>query len=295
MLSQEILAKIRQIELRTRRLLNGMQAGDYITALKGSGLEFDQIREYQVGDDVRFIDWNSSVRMNKMLVRQYLEERNRTVLLLVDTAPSTKFGSTETLKSELIANVASVLALVADYSKDAVGLIQYSNTMEKYIAPARGRKHAHKIMEHLFEYASTMPDEEQFFLPHLDSVAELLSRKHKNALVFVLSDFIDNASSIELFGRCGRHADMVAIRCLDPVERTFPEVGILAINNLYEQKTQVFDMSKKSNVYYNNVLQNRLMEQNKIFKKYKMDIVDLSPNTAFIEDLITFSKRRTIY
>src|ERR1700722_2016818 len=115
MLSNDILNKIKHIEIYTKRLLSGSMVGDSRSAVKGSGLEFDQIREYQVGDDVRFIDWNSSARMNKLLVKQYIEERNRTVLLAVDISNSSTFSSNEQLRYDLIAQIASVLALVADY------------------------------------------------------------------------------------------------------------------------------------------------------------------------------------
>lgn len=122
-LTQEVLNKIKQIEIQTRRLLSGTQVGDYSSAQKGSGLEFDQLREYQLGDDVRFIDWNASARTSKVLVKQYIEERNRTIILLVDQSASTFYSSEIYLKSDVIAQVASVLALVADYGKDHVGAL----------------------------------------------------------------------------------------------------------------------------------------------------------------------------
>jgi uncharacterized protein (DUF58 family) len=296
MISQELLSKIRSIEIHTRRLLSGMHVGDYTTALKGSGFEFDQIREYQAGDDVRFIDWNSSVRMNKMLVRQYLEERNRTILLLVDTSPSTKFGSTELLKSECMAQIASVLALVADYGKDAVGLVQYSEKLEQYLPPARGRKHVHALMEKLFEQASDITAGNNTLQPlAYHDIAQLLNTKHKNAIIFVISDFIDTEQSIEILGRASKHAEIVAIRCLDAVERSFPAVGILAMSSPRDNELHFFDMSTKSNNAYNKILEERLAQQNKQFKKYKIDCLDVSPGTSFMQDLINFSKRRMRY
>ena len=130
MISKEAFRKIRQIEISTKRLLNGSLVGDSRSAVKGTGLEFDQIRDYQIGDDVRFIDWNASARTNKFLVKQYIEERNRTVLLAVDVSASTLFSSTNYLKSDLVAQIASVLTLVADYGKDHSSLVLFSDEID---------------------------------------------------------------------------------------------------------------------------------------------------------------------
>ncbi len=297
MISQDLLKKIRNIEIHTRRLLSGTQVGDYSTALKGSGFEFDQIREYQAGDDVRFIDWKSTARMNKMLVRQYLEERNRTIVLMVDTSASTKFGSTETLKSELMAQIAGVLALVADYGKDTVGLIHYSDKLESYMPPARGRKHVHDIMQRLFTQASVIEQNK-----HVSSmpasyheVAQLIASKHKKSIIFVISDFIDTESFIESIGRTTKHSQVIAVRCLDRIERKFPPVGILAMHELQGATSNFFDMSKKSNSSYNVLLEERLKNQDKLFKKYNVDLFDAVPGTPFMHDLINFFRRRMMY
>src|SRR5665647_3240289 len=146
MISSEILKKIKQIEIYTQRLLTGSLVGDSRSAIKGQGLEFDQLREYQMGDDVRFIDWSSSARMDKLLVKQYIEERNRTVLLAVDVSASTFFSSDQELKNESMAQIASVLALVADYGKDHVGLILFSDEIEEFVPPSAGRMHVRLIM-----------------------------------------------------------------------------------------------------------------------------------------------------
>ena len=134
-LSKDVLQKIKHIEIQTRRLLSGSLIGDYSSTQKGSGMEFDQIREYQQGDDIRFIDWNATARSGKILVKQYIDERNRNVMLLVDNSGSTMFGSTEHLKSETIAQVASVLALVADCGKDHVGALLFPEEVTKMFAP----------------------------------------------------------------------------------------------------------------------------------------------------------------
>src|SRR5579859_3736101 len=216
MISQEVSKKIRLLEIHARRMINGMQVGDYNTAQKGSGFEFDQIREYQEGDDVRFIDWNSSVRMNKLLVRQYLEERNRTVFLLVDCSGSTVFSSHESLKSDLIAQIAGVLALVADYGKDNIGLFVCSDQVETYIPAARGREHVQTIMKTVFEASGATKK------TSLKAGLKFLMEHHqKNALVFIISDFIDEDFETTLGSVASRY-ECIAIRCLDTLETQAP-------------------------------------------------------------------------
>ena len=182
-LSKEVLQKVRSIEIHTRRLLSGTLIGDYSSAKKGSGLEFDQIRDYQEGDDVRFIDWKASARQDKLLVREYIEERSRALILAVDVSASTFFGSSDELKNDRYAQIASVLALVGDYSKDHVGLILFSDHVQTVIPPKAGRQHVRMIMERLFEAkpsGATVLD---------GALQRLIQMNRKDAMVFLISDF----------------------------------------------------------------------------------------------------------
>lgn len=293
MLAPDLLAKIRHIEIHTRRLLSGMQVGDYTTAQKGFGLEFDQIREYQTGDDVRFIDWSGTARAGKMLVRQYLEERNRVILLAVDVSPSTCYGSGTTLKSELMAEIASVLALVADYGKDAVGLICFGKKIEYYLPPARGRKQVHALMSYLLSTDEERKKKVPYAAPY--ELEQLVAMKHKNALVIVVSDFIDRESVIEELGRVGKRVELLALRCLDKLERAFPATGILALTGTREKETHFFDLSATGIARYNFLLQRRLHEQNLLMQKYMIDCLDVTPGDPFMHNLITFFRRRVRY
>ena len=139
MISADVAKRIREIEIYTKRMVSGSLIGDTTSAYKGSGLDFDQLREYQQGDDVRFIDWHSSARADKLLVRQYIEERNRTIILAVDCSASTFFGSQQRLKYDYMAEIAAILALVGNYGKDKVGLLLFSDNIELYIPPRRNR------------------------------------------------------------------------------------------------------------------------------------------------------------
>jgi len=149
-LNADLRRKIRQIEIYTRRLLTSSLVGDSRSAVRGSGFEFDQIREYRAGDDVRFIDWNASARINELLVKEFIEERSRTIILCVDVSLSSFFGSGTADKKQTMAEIASVLALVAGRGKDRIGLMLFSDTVELYVPPMRGLHHTHRLIEHLF-------------------------------------------------------------------------------------------------------------------------------------------------
>src|SRR3990172_8575591 len=151
-ISPEVRKKIKEIEIHTRRLLRGSMVGDSRSEMKGTGFEFDQIREYSMGDDIRFIDWNASARNNTMLVKQYIEERSRAIFLAVDISASMFLGSGPESKHDIIAQVASVLALVSEAGKDRVGLILFSDEIELYIPPSQGKYHIATIMQELFTH-----------------------------------------------------------------------------------------------------------------------------------------------
>ena len=206
MIDKENLRKIRHIEIATRRLLSGSLVGDTRSRLKGTGFEFDQIREYQQGDDVRFIDWRASARMNKFLIKEYVEERNRTVVLAVDCSASQRFASGNKLKSEVISQVASVLALVANYGSDNVSLVLFSDKIECFIPAGRGRNHTRAIMEVIFGFQPT--GKETAISCALEHVAK---QNRKDGILFLISDFIDDHSFDKSLSIVSRMYDTVAI------------------------------------------------------------------------------------
>lgn len=284
-LTQEVLNKIKQIEIQTRRLLSGTQVGDYSSAQKGSGLEFDQLREYQLGDDVRFIDWNASARTNKILVKQYIEERNRTIILLVDQSASTFYGSEISLKSDVIAQIASVLALVADYGKDHVGAILFSNEVRQVIPPRSGRKHVHNLME---SFLSQEPAGKTSLKIALE---RLIALQKKDAIVFILSDFFDTGYE-NLLKIAAKKFDVIAIRCLDKLETHFNVEGFLTIEDpeTYEQVT-----IKTGTQPLHNFLQQEKEAVDAILRTCGVELIDIQTNRPFIPDIIRFFKRRMMY
>ena len=289
MIHPEALKKIKQLEIATKRLLSGTLIGDDRSAVKGSGLEFDQIREYQLGDDVRFIDWNSSARMNKVLVKQYIEERNRTILLAVDVSGSQFYASDEHIKRDVLANIAGIITLVADYGKDNVGLILFSNEIELCIPPGKGKKHTKIVLESLFTHTPKQA------LTDINAPLTHIARlKRKDTLLFLISDFIVDNFEHRLAGIV-KNYDVVAIRCLDKNEQQFPQVGFLTVQDFETGESVLLDARKKGSADINQFLESRRISQDRIFKKYGIDSLTLANNKHFMGDLIRFFARRMRY
>ena len=284
-LSKDVLQKIKQIEIHTRRLLSGTMIGDYSSAQKGTGLEFDQIRDYQMGDDVRFIDWNASARNNKLLVKQYIEERNRTIMLLVDVSGSTSYGSTPLLKSQVITEVASILALVSDYGKDHIGALLFADEVEKVIPPARGRKHVHLLMEHLLTQQSSGATS-------IKSALERLVSGHKqDSVVFIISDFFDSGYE-KLLKIAARKHDVIAVRCLDPREKSFPLKGFLAV------KDPETDLEAEIEIGASDVeafLKEHRLKTASTLKKCGVDLLEVQTDRPFMGEIIRFFRKRMRY
>ncbi len=294
MLSQEVLTKIKHIEIYTRRILNNTLSGDSRSAMKGTGFEFDQIREYQVGDDVRYIDWNASVRMNMLLTKQYIEERSRSVILAVDCSGSTFFSSNEDLRFDTIARMASVLALVAEYGKDHVGLLMFSDKVELFIPPKRGRMHTRLIMERLFYFAQH--HKKTTTSTDLNGAFEYLARRSVGkSLVFMISDFISEKSFSKYMNVVAKKHDFIAIRCLDTHETKFPSVGFLPIQDSETGEISLLDTRGKNGVRLNALLRERVIEQDHLFKQYGIDVLDVRIDKSFMSDLCCFFRRRMMY
>ena len=285
MISPEILKKIQEIKIRTRRVMNGTLVGGHVTKLKGSGFEFDQIRAYSYGDDIRFMDWNSSARTGKLLVRQYLEEKNRTIMLCLDVSASTFFASTQDVASDIMRQVIAVLAFAAESEQDNVGLILFSDVIEKFIPPSRGNKHSMLLMETIFSYKPQHKKTDMNVLCRY-----LIESFTKEAAVFIVSDFIadDFEQSLKQLA-CKR--EVLAVRCLDMVVRNLPAVGYLWGQDPETQATTLLYLSPSHITELHKKLQNRLTQQDEILRKCRIDCVDIVANQTFIKTLILFFKR----
>ncbi len=301
MLNQEIQAQIKLLEIKARHLLSGTSVGDHTTAQKGSGFEFDQLREYHPGDDVRFIDWQATARGQKMLVRQYFEERNRTIIPIVDFSPSTYFGSTDLLKSDLITQLAGIIALVADYGKDAVGLcITGIEAKPIIIPPKQGRVHVRRILEKLFTAAHELADakgrsQSMTKLSTItDGLQELRTLFNKKPLLVLVSDFIDHELDSS-WAIAAKRAEVVAIRCLDAVERSVPEAGILWSEDVEHPSRMLLPLERGTQRNINSLLQERIRVQELNFKKYNVDVLDVTPGQQYLHNLIWFFRKRRGY
>lgn len=285
MICQEVARQIREIQIHTRRLISGTLIGDVSSAQKGSGFEFDQIREYQQGDDVRFIDWKSSARMNKILVKQYIEERSRTVVLAVDVSGSTFFSSHDELKTNVMSQVAAVLALVAEFGHDRVALLLFSDIIELFIPPGKTKHHIHAVMQSLFSFKPQRSGTD--INVALDYVARL---KRKDMITFLISDF-SRADFSKQLSIVTKKCELVAVRCLDQTEYQLPLIGLLTVQ---DPETGTIHTIKGSGAV-NDFLKKRIIEQNNVFRQYGIDHIEVTPGKPFMGDLIRFFRKRMRY
>ena len=292
MLSPEILKQINLIELHTKKILSGSLIGSNKSKQKGAGFEFDQIREYQPGDDIRFIDWKGSARSNKLLVRQYNEERSRTIMLMVDGSASTKFTSGTLRKFDVASHIASVLALAGVHTNDSVGLIIFSNEIKKIIPPQRGRSHVLSIISTLFSY---QPEGTTNLAIPLEHLAQL---KRRDVMAFLLSDFIETENDVDYkkyLYHAARATDLVAINCHDPREKSLHIRGLLDVEDLETGEQATLDMQqfRKS---LTDLLQIRSKKQANLLKKHHINLLEISPeqinNQTYIQTLIKFFAQR---
>src|SRR5579872_722080 len=289
-IAPSIATKIKQLEIFTRRLLNGALVGDSRSAIKGAGFEFDQIRDYSFGDDIRFIDWKASARNDKLLVKQYIEERSRTIFVAVDVSKSSIFGSGTTNKYSRIVELASVLALVAQHGKDRVGLLMFSDEIEAYIPPGNSLQHVHHIMETMLSFK---PKQSKTDISK--ALQHLLSIKKSDAIVFLISDFIDDTLDIHL-GQAARKYDLIAVRCLDTNEKIMPAVGFITVEDLETGELIELDLRNRRNSDVKRFLASRLEKQNKLFRRSGVDLFEVSlERTDYLSEMINFFRRRMMY
>ena len=287
MLPKEILKKVREIEIRTNRLVNEVFAGEYESVFKGRGIEFAEVREYAPGDDVRTIDWNVTARFGKPFVKQFIEERELTVMLLVDLSGSEDFGSSTRVKREIVAEVAALLAFSAIVNNDKVGYIAFSDQVEKFIPPKKGRRHVLRVIrEILYSRAAQRGTSLKRALEYLGQVLT------KRSVVFLISDFWDQGYEQILRIAQKRH-DVIAIRVLDPREREIPDVGFIELSDPETGEQTLIDTSDRQ---YRQQLAKRVQtmieEREHLFQSIRMDTIQLQTDKPYLEPLIHFFERR---
>ncbi len=287
MISPEIQKKICLLQLLVKKRLNGFLTGEYRSAHKGYGLEFDQLRDYQLGDDIRFMDWKSTGRLNKMVIKEYIHEHTRTILVAIDISASTIFSSQKELKKEIIQQVATVLALAGEYSKAYVGLLLFSDHIELYIPPKAGKSHINVIIQKIWSHTPNARG------TNIKMVFDFLAQKSKkDTLLFFISDFINPMHKKELVLVSERY-DMVIIRCLDKYEKAIAPIGYIHVQDPEHEGR--FLLNLKNNREINNFLEQRIKKQDSQFKKSGIDFFDISLNFSYIDKLISFFARRLLH
>lgn len=291
MITEEIRQKIKRIKIQTGRVMHTTLSGDYASAFKGSGLEFDQLREYQAGDDIRSIDWNSSAKMNRLMVKQFIEERDRTIILCIDTSASTIYGSSGLLRSELIAQVAAALTCIAGANKDKVGALFFSDIIEGWIPPKRSSLQTGKILEKIF---SIKPRNKKTNAEA--ALRFLIDLKKRNSIVFFLSDwFFDSPMYEKLLRVASIEYDLVALRFLDEREHNFLDIGLIEIQDPESGLSITIDTAAKNpaGLSMQETLKARLIQQKRLFDKHKIDYVDIPLAEDFFGYLAKYFHSRT--
>ncbi|MDX1383133.1 MAG: DUF58 domain-containing protein, partial [Thermoanaerobaculia bacterium] len=260
-LPAELFAQIKGIQIRTQRLVTDLLAGEYESAFRGRGMEFEEVREYQPGDDVRHIEWNVTARMDHPFVKEHREERELTVMLLVDVSSSGIFGSDRKLKSDVAAEVAAILAYAAIRSNDRVGLIVFSDHVELFIPPKKGRGHVWRVIREILTHR---PRREE---TSLDAALEYLGRvTRRRAVVFLISDFIDEGYAERLRVAARRH-DVTAVPVLDPRELELPMVGLIELEDAESGEVLTVDTSDRRAVErYRQLVEQSLRRRESLFR-----------------------------
>lgn len=290
-ISPEILRQVRRIELRTRRLVDSRFSGEYHSVFKGQGLEFAEVREYLPGDDVRTIDWNVTARAGRPYVKKYVEERELTVLLAVDVSGSLEFGTVGRFKSELVAEVAAVLALSAARNNDRVGLLLFSDGVELFVRPRKGRRHALRLIRELlaFRPASLGTD-----LAGAMSYATRLLPPH--SVLFLLSDFrfpLGPAPFERVLARASRRHDVVAVSVRDRREAELPEVGVVAWTDPETGERVVVDTgSRSAREEFARGLAAEERALGEMLARFGVDRIELRTGAPYVSALLGFFGRR---
>ena len=288
--TRDILKKVRQIEIRTRRLVNDSLAGEYHSVFRGRGMDFDEVREYVPGDEVRAIDWNVTARAGRPFIKKFAEERELTILLMVDLSASGNFGSAGQSKRELAAELASVLAFSAIRNGDKVGLILFTDGIEQYIPPKKGRQHVLRVVREILVFK---PKRRGTNVTHaLDFVNGVTERR---SVAFLISDF--QSENLENLRRAMRQThrrhDLVAVRIQDPHESTLPDVGLLSIEDAETGELLELDTTNPQvRERFQQYAQDRVALLKRAFNSEAVDSLELVTGANYVPALRRFFKTR---
>jgi uncharacterized protein (DUF58 family) len=285
----ELLKKVRKIEIKTKGLSRNIFAGEYHSAFKGRGMAFSEVRDYQFGDDVRNIDWNVTARYNRPFIKVFEEERELTVMLLIDVSGSREFGSFEKLKKNVITEIAAILSFSAISNNDKIGVIFFSDRIEKFIPPKKGRTHTLRIIRELIEFE---PESRKTDIAQ--ALQYLTNAMKRKVSVFVISDFLDKNKDVEqsLKIASNKH-DVVGLHIYDEREAELPSLGMVKFKDAETGKYKWVDSSsKRVRGIYRNWWLEKNRELDTLLKKSKIDYVSINTREDYVKSLVALFKKR---
>ncbi len=287
MIPAEVIKSVRRIEIKTKSIIDSMMGGEYRTVFKGNGMEFAEVRHYEPGDDIRAIDWNVTARTGEPFIKRNMEERELTVMLVIDVSGSGDFGSTNQMKSEMIAELGALLAFSAIRNNDQVGMLLFTDQVEKYIPPKKGRNHVlHLIRELLYFKPKSRGTDIEAALSHLNKI------QRKKSVSFLISDFRDTDFERPLTITARRH-DLIAISTDDPRESVLPKIGLM---ELYDQECGETVLVDTNNKKFREAFEQKEFERyekrEELFKKARIDFLSISTASGYVEPLIQFFRKR---
>jgi len=287
MIPKELAKKIRYIQIYTSRAVNESLAGEYESVFKGRGMEFDQVREYHIGDDIRSIDWNVTARTGEPHVKLFVEERELTVMFMVDLSASGSFGSTRKIKNEVAAELCALLAFSAIKNNDKVGLIVFTDQVEMFIPPAKGTTHVLRLIRELLKFKPRQTK------TNIKTGIEFMGRViTKRSVVFLISDFLEENYERELRA-LGKKHDLLAVSVADPREIKLPNIGLIELEDAETGELVLIDTgSKQVRGNYEKIGHARQENLKKMFRSMDVDQIEIFTNRDYVVDLVKFFKMR---
>ena len=287
--ANELIERVRQIEIKARGLSSNLFAGQYHSAFKGRGMAFSEVREYQYGDDVRDIDWNVTARMSKPYIKVFEEEREMTVMLLVDVSSSLDFGTVKQMKKEMETEIAATLAFSAIQNNDKIGVIFFSDRIEKFIPPKKGKKHILYIIRELLDFKpESQKTDVKMAIEYLTNVLK------KRCTAFIISDFIDKNDFTNALTIANRKHDVVAIQVYDRRVAELPDVGLMKVRDAETGHEQYIDTSSKSlRQTHHEWWQEQQERMNMSFTKSRVDSISVRTDEDYVKALLNLFARRS--
>ncbi|MCT4599710.1 MAG: DUF58 domain-containing protein [Marinifilaceae bacterium] len=285
--TNDLLKKVRKIEIKTRGLSSNIFAGQYHSAFKGRGMTFSEVREYNYGDDIRNIDWNVTARQGKPYIKVFEEERELTVMLLIDVSGSREFGTISKTKKNQITEIAAVLAFSAIQNNDKIGVVFFSDKIEKFIPPKKGKKHILHVIRELIDFK---PESQK---TNIAAALKYITQAiKKRCTLFMISDFMDNNYSMDL-NIAGRKHDLIALKVYDQREQSLPNVGLIKLKDAETGEKIWVDTSDGSvRKQYSEYWRKKNKEQIDIFRKSNVDYADIRADEDYVRKLIALFKQR---